>query len=345
VLLPASLQGLVWEDFDDNGGVDLGELAVAGVSIALTGADDRGDVVAMTQPTDAEGIFEFAHLRPGRYAIQETQPTGFVDGREVLGEVIEVAPPVPPVVLGDDGVVDPTTADRFSAIVLVAGASGVNYNFGERVDGGRLSAGQTATIGFWQNKHGQSLIHALNGAENSTILGHWLANTFPHLYGGLAGVTNVGVAETYQQLFKRNGKTSPSGPPKLDAQVLAAALATFATRQSLASLRYAGPGAEPTLDPGLIGGVEAYGFDVTLGGVGSTLVNVGAGGRAFGLADGSHARIIDLLLATDNLSRDGLLYDDDAAGQAGHGEIDDFEALLRGLANDVYSAINGRGGR
>jgi hypothetical protein len=32
-------------------------------------------------------------------------------------------------------------------------------------------------------------------------------------------------------LFKRNAKTSPGGPPKLDAQVMATALATFATKE------------------------------------------------------------------------------------------------------------------
>jgi hypothetical protein len=51
-------------------------------------------------------------------------------------------------------------------------------------------------------------------------------------------------------------------------------------------------------------------------------------------------QIIDLLLATDRMSLDGLLYDDADGDGEGDGTIDDWEQLLRTLANDVYSAIN-----
>ena len=353
-LLPASLQGLVWEDFDNHGDVDLTEIAIDGATVRLTGADDRGHAVDLTQTTDSQGMFEFIDLRPGAYAITETQPTSvggvptdFVDGQEVLGEVVEREPPTPAVVLGVDGVVDPVEGDKFSGIVLAAGSQGVNYNFGERVDGGQLSTGQTATIGFWQNKNGQALIKSLNGSESSTLLAGWLADTFPNMYGTYftAGVDdNADVAGTYKLLFKRNGKTSPGGPPKVDAQVMAVAMATYLTKESLVSLSYnpAGP-ANPTTDASLIAGVESYGFDVTIGGLGSTFFNVGDSGLAFGVADNSRMQIIDLLLATDRMSLAGLLYDDADEDDTGDGEIDDFETLLRTLANDVYTAINEQG--
>ena len=73
-LLPASLQGLVWEDFNDDGEVDLGEIAIDGTTITVTGTDDRDGEVNLTQSTDAQGIFELVGLRPGTYAIKETQP-------------------------------------------------------------------------------------------------------------------------------------------------------------------------------------------------------------------------------------------------------------------------------
>jgi len=352
-LLPASLQGLVWEDFDNQGDVDLTEIAIDGAPVRLTGTDDRGHAVDLTQTTDAQGMFEFIDLRPGTYAITETQPTSvsgvstdFVDGQEVLGEVVEREPPAPAVVLGVDGVVGPVEGDKFSLIVLVAGSQGVNYNFGERVDGGTLTTGQTATIGFWQNKNGQALIKSLNGSESSTLLAGWLADTFPNMYGSVftVGMDNTDVAGTYKQLFKRNGKTSPGGPPKLDAQVMAVAMATYLTKESLVSLSYnpADP-ANPTTDASLIAGVESYGFDVTVGGLGSTFFNVGDSGLAFGVADNSRMQIIDLLLATDRMSLAGLLYDDADEDDTGDGEIDDFEKLLRTLANDVYTAINEQG--
>ncbi len=74
-------------------------------------------------------------------------------------------------------------------------------------------------------------------------------------------------------------------------------------------------------------------------------MGVGISGAALGLADGADKQIIDLLLATDLLSRNGLLYDDDDQGEDGHGELDEWERLLRTLANDVYSRINEMGQR
>ena len=359
-LRPASLQGLVWEDFNNNGEVDLGELAIEHVAITLTGIDDRGQSVFLVQLTDAQGIFEFVDLRPGVYTVTQTQPAGYVDGKETLGTLILATPNV---IVGDAGAADSDTVDgtgsviasSFSGIELVAGAAGINYNFGDRLDGGALGTGQTASIGYWQNKHGQTLIKALNGDANSTILGSWLSETFPNMYGngildvdGDGHVTNAEVASVYQTLFKRNAKTSPGGPPKLDAQVMAVALATFLTKVSYAGLVYDATspvgfqkvGDTAVIDQGLIGLVESYGFTVTAGGVGSTRFNVGKCGAAFGVDDDSEAQIIDLLLATNALSSDGLLYDTD-----GDGHVDSWESLLRTLANDVYSRINERGGR
>jgi hypothetical protein len=133
-------------------------------------------------------------------------------------------------------------------------------------------------------------------------------------------------------LFKRNNKTSPGGPPKLDAQVLGVAFATYVTRESYVAVDYY----TSTIDTSLISGVESYGFDVTFAGVGSTYFNVGGSGEAFdGYEDYDDARIIDLLLATDSMSYEGLLYDQDEDG-----EIDALEEFFRTLANDVYSAIN-----
>ena len=226
-------------------------------------------------------------------------------------------------------------------------------------EGGAIERGRTVTIGFWQNKNGQALIKSLNGGENSTVLATWLAETLSNLYGngiladmdGDGDVDNADIAATFAQLFKRNAKTSPGGPPKLDAQVMAVALATFVTKESLVGMRYDAAQGDvfrdasgaPLVDASLIARVESYGFDCTAGGVGSTWFDVGASGAAFGVADGTQRQIIDLLLATDLLSRNGLLYDDDDEGEDGHGELDECELLLRTLANDVYSRINERG--
>jgi hypothetical protein len=150
---------------------------------------------------------------------------------------------------------------------------------------------------------------------------------------GMTGdyMTNLEVAHFYKDLFKRNSRTAPGGPPKLDAQVLAVAMSTYITRQSLVEFDYGNNMVNNTL----VADVQSFGFVVTVGGVGSTFVNVGDSGAAFDVADDSEVQIIDLLLAVNDWSSNGLLYDlnDD-------GEIDETEELYRMMANDVFSRIN-----
>jgi hypothetical protein len=156
----------------------------------------------------------------------------------------------------------------------------------------------------------------------STALANWLAATFPNLYGALAGQTNAEVADLYTKLFKRTAHTAPGGPPKLDAQVMATSLAAYVTTQSLAGTA----------------GV-AYGFLVTEAGVGTRTYDVGDRGVAFGVANGTSVSVLDLLLAVNERSRSGLLYDAD-----GSGTISDAERALRAQADDVFASLNELGG-
>ena len=171
---PSDLQGLVWEDFNNDGEVNFGEKAIENVSIALTGTDDRGNAVNLTTQTDVDGVYMFFDLRPGTYTLTETQPVGFLDGMDIVGFV-----PHP----GFSG--DNSANDVISGIVIGRpGSVAENYNFGERPPaGGGVTGGQTATIGFWQNNNGQALIESLNGGANSTRLAEWLAATFGNMYG------------------------------------------------------------------------------------------------------------------------------------------------------------------
>jgi hypothetical protein len=294
-IVPASLSGLTYEDFNDDGEVDFGEHVVTGVTIRLTGTDDRGSAVSLTDVSDEDGAYIFLNLRPGTYTITETQPAGYSDGQETLGTA--------------GGVVG---QDQFSQINLGVGADGANYNFGERpLAGTAVQSGQTATIGFWQNKNGQALVKALNGGATATQLGNWLAETFPKMYGiyagasNLTGKTNAQVAAFYMTLFTVKRQ-------KLDAQVMAVAMATYVTNRTLGGNAGA-----------------AYGFSITDDGVGIMTWNVGSCGAAFGVANNTVLTVLDLLLATDYRAVDGLLYNGDQ--------------VLRNLANIVYSAINEAG--
>src|SRR5262249_21276099 len=213
--------------------------------------------------------------------------------------------------------------DVFSGIVMSQGGlSAENYNFGERpATNGGVAAGQTATIGYWQNRNGQNLILALDGGANATQLGHWLAVTFPNMYGALDGMTNAGVAGFYKTLFARTSSSAPAGSPKTDAQVLATAFAVYVTNETLAGTT-----------------AMAYGFQVTATGVGTRTFNVRNNGAAFGVANNSIYSVMDLLLAVNARSHNGLLYDQD-----GDGRIASSEASFRTMANDVFTGINEAG--
>jgi len=175
-------------------------------------------------------------------------------------------------------------------------------------------------------------LRALNGGAAQTQLGNWLAETFDNIYGvdasqnNLAGMTNDQVAAFYSALFRRKQQEAKAlglgGPTKMDAQVMAVALACYVTNENLAGTVAMG-----------------YGFLVTEDGVGTATWNVGSAGQAFGVANNTSLAVLDLLFATNDQSVSGRLYDMDHDGDAS----DNWETLLRTLANDVYSAINERG--
>jgi hypothetical protein len=140
-------------------------------------------------------------------------------------------------------------------------------------------------------------------------LGNWLAATLPKMFGHLEAKTNTQVGQHFRTLFAIRGQ-------KLEAQVMATALAVYITNESLAST--AG---------------QAYGFTVTEYGVGTRTYNLGTNAAAFGVENFSEMTVLDLLLATDErtCSDTGMLhYDDDVL----------LMRLFPNMANEVYDNIN-----
>ena len=106
-----SISGFVYIDSNDNGLFDDGEQPIGGVTIQLSGAENRAVV------TNGSGRYQFLGLAAGTYTVTQVQPEGFDDGRETQG--IPLAGNL--------------LNDQFIGIVLAEnGVFAGDYNFGER---------------------------------------------------------------------------------------------------------------------------------------------------------------------------------------------------------------------
>jgi hypothetical protein len=300
---PAGLCGVVFKDFNEDGFPDFGESGAGGVTVQLIGTDFNGTAVSRSAATGASGYYQFADLLPGTYAVS-------IPGSLTVTRVTVGLNGGSPVVVGSGHGAD--------GLAVAEGTVQNVVNFGlEPAAGEALHHGQTAGIGFWNNKNGQALIKALNGGAGSQ-LGDWLAATFPDLFGAgganLAGRSNAQVAAYFQVLFATRGD-------KLEAQVLATALSVYVTNTTLAGGTYAAP----------------YGFSVAAnGGTGLATVNVGSDGAAVDQANGATLSIMDVLLAADRHAKHATT----AAGFVLYAE----DPSDRGLADDLFGRINDLGG-
>ena len=313
LLNQASVTGAVFVDVNANGLYEANEPGIDGVAIELLDADGNAVLDELGNPvttaTSDGGFYLFEDLDPGTYRVHEIQPTGVDDGAEILGS------------LGGTIMADDTMQLALERV------DASDYAFAEI--GQQVTSGDTAGIGFWQNKHGQALIR-----QGGAGLANWLTMNFGNVFGntfadGVGSDDGYEVAAFFKdQLFRQKGKKS-AGPAKVDAQFMAVAFAAYFTSGNLA------------------GGVAGdYGFNVTDTGIGTKTVNVGGNGAAFGVADNTDLTIMQLLLATNDLTD----LPDDLSGFAhiydrnGDGQIDASEALLRTMANEIYSTINQQGG-
>src|SRR5258707_15149202 len=140
--------------------------------------------------TAANGYFQFANLLPGTYTV--SIPSSLTVTKVTVG-----LNGSPPAVIGNG---------HSAAGLAIAEGTSLNFvNFGlEPVAGDALHRGETAGIGFWNNKNGQALIKSLNGGTGMQ-LGNWLAATMMHMFGAaghnLTSATNTTVAAYFQTLF------------------------------------------------------------------------------------------------------------------------------------------------
>lgn len=114
------IAGAVYLDANNNGQYEPSESGIAGQTIELTGTDDLGQTVHLTQLTDAQGHYSFDGLRPGTYTLtQPSQPAGTLNGQTTPGS------------LGGTATLPAQPVSVISGIVLTAGQSAVDNRFGE----------------------------------------------------------------------------------------------------------------------------------------------------------------------------------------------------------------------
>lgn len=266
----------VWEDLDGNGTQDDNEPGVSGVAVELRRCSDYSLVTSAS--TGASGYYLFPNLPAGDYYIVFAKPDGFSFTTYKAGSDDTT-----------DSDADVTTGAT-ACVALGWGESNLNVDAG--LLGSSLISGDTATIGYWQNKNGQALIKSLNGGPTSTALANWLASNFPYLYGpysanDLTGKSNADVAALFVKFFKVKGT-------KTNAQILAAALAVYVTDYALAG-----------------NAAVSAGFNVSATGTAFRVFNVRACGTAAGL-DNNTTYSVGYLLWVANYQKQNGTFDANA---------------------------------
>jgi 5-hydroxyisourate hydrolase-like protein (transthyretin family) len=251
----------VWQDLNGNGCQDAGEPGIPNVQVDLYSGCGAGATLLTSMLTDANGKYLFTGLCAGNYSVVFHTPAGYA--HTLVHQACNVGGL--PSNQTDSDCECTGTADCAVCVNLPAfNSQDLTIDCGYVISlGPPLAHGDTATIGFWHNRNGQALINSFNGGASSTALGNWLASNFNCLFGSLKGAPNSAVASQFLTYFSISGQ-------KTYAQIMAAALASYATDSTLAGGNMA----------------ASYGFHVssTGTGTGTKVYNVGSDGAAIGLS-------------------------------------------------------------
>lgn len=114
---PSTLSGVVYHDRDNDGQRDANEAGIGQVIVDLL--DEQGEIVdsAITNP---DGSYQFTNLTAGVYAVLESQPSGWLDGKDTAGTID-----------GQRVGMASSAQDLIDRITIGWGQQAVDYNFGE----------------------------------------------------------------------------------------------------------------------------------------------------------------------------------------------------------------------
>ncbi len=125
-VLATSFAGYVWHDTDNDGVRDGGETTgISGITVTLSGTDDVGGAVNLTDTTAVDGSYSFTNLRPGSYQLDEGAVSGYLPGLSATGSGATTAG------TADNNSASATFSTRIGGITLTSGDSATEYNFGE----------------------------------------------------------------------------------------------------------------------------------------------------------------------------------------------------------------------
>jgi hypothetical protein len=172
-----------------------------------------------------------------------------------------------------------------------------------------ISTGDTATIGFWNNKNGQYILSILDSGNPPQKIGAWLASQYPGLYGSLANATCAQVAAQFQTYFR------VSGTPKVYAQIMGGAIASYVTNTAVSGAA-----------PALVAARTKFGFNSSVGGTWTKLYNVGSYGTAIGVANNSSWTVAQLLNMASTRKANGT-----------------FTTAVSNAFNSIFDGINRTG--
>ena len=310
-----SLSGLVYFDKDASGGFNSGDVALGGVTVALTGTDAAGNAVSLSTTTLADGSFSFGSLVAGSYVVTETQPAGYNQGTDAAGTA-------------GGSAVQTATNDVVSGVALGAGQVATTYNFGEvgsaiggtvYLDANRdtvLNAGESGLSGLTvtlKDSGGNVVATTTTGANGAYSFGNVAPGTYT-------------VVETVKTGY---GTDTPVTLPVTVGTAPVTGVNFGETLGSLSGLVY--------FDKDASGGFNSG--DVALGGVTVTLVGTDAAGAAVSLttttlADGTF-KFNGLVAGTYKVTETqpaGYNQGTDAPGTAGG-------SAVQTATNDVVSGV------
>ncbi len=184
-------------------------MALQGVVVRLYLQDSQGNSTQVTGSptmTAADGSYHFTGLAAGDYQIQVVQPVHYVDGWPTVGTVA--------------GVATGTAKQDQIEVQLGAGASGINYNFGER---GLVAAAITPEMCLASSPPEAQIVTQVDAPPVVSLASSTSYNTTYKTGGAAVAIAATGATITDTDSTMLAGMTATiSSPPDGDSEKLTA---------------------------------------------------------------------------------------------------------------------------